>query len=418
MPCFDAAAHLPARPQARALWHWSNYLHALLGGMDGQPLHVNLDETHVWLRSKPRRGSAVCVSERRQHRRVPVERAGTADTRAGYTHVATICDDADVQRALPQLIVVGSRLMSAALHVQLLPQMPANVYLLRTDRGWNSAQLLARVVRLVATAAAGVAPGRPVILSMDAARLHFAFPVLQACRRHGVHFLLIPAQMTWLLQPCDTKAFALYKADVAEFVHRCAAAAADGKTSLSDSIFAVVHAIREVLERRSWSRAFSELGLCGSQDELSHAVLRHLELTSAPVVPAAKPTQDELVCVFPRRTVMPYMFLWHPVRTRATSAATPPSPPLPPPSIPPEEVQRDSDRPWFGRTRSSSATNVVIERAPSEAASSSAAPAQTSPAPHPSAPWMESQQVPPRGPSLPRAKRLPSVKLLPPPAPE
>ena len=88
-----------------------------------------------------------------------------------------------------------------------------------------------RDARRVARATAARKRGLPQRAAAPA-KLHLAVRVLQACRRNGVHFLLIPAQMTWLLQPCDTREFSLYKAFIAEFMHRCAGRSEDGKTYL------------------------------------------------------------------------------------------------------------------------------------------------------------------------------------------
>ena len=46
----------------------------------------------------------------------------------------------------------------------------------------------------------------PVLL-MDCARQHIHRSVFDAAARQGVRLVLIPAKLTWLLQPCDAHVF-------------------------------------------------------------------------------------------------------------------------------------------------------------------------------------------------------------------
>ena len=192
-------------------------------------------ETHVWLRGPPRYRNARSVNALPRQRAPSVERAARAATRAGYTHVAMICDDVALQPFLPQVIIVGKRFLTVERHTGLLTQMPPNLFLLRHEKGWNDSRILSLRVKIMAETLAAAAPGRPAILSMDAARLHLAPAVLQACRRHGMHVLLVPAQTRWLLQPCDRRLFSLYKDEVAEVMQHRAAGAEDGVFGLQDS---------------------------------------------------------------------------------------------------------------------------------------------------------------------------------------
>ena len=142
---------------------------------------------------------------RRQRRRKPPQRnASTAEQRLGFTLVALICDDPAVQPLLPQLIICGMHALSAAQYQAMMAECPRNVYLLRTKKGWNSSDILARHVRILARAIAGATAGRKVLLTMDCARLHLTPAVTRACSDAGVYYHSVPAKMTWLLQPCDT----------------------------------------------------------------------------------------------------------------------------------------------------------------------------------------------------------------------
>ena len=114
------------------MWQWSNHLYEAARAAGRGVLQVNLDETHVVLRQRPRRGNAVVVTTRCRRRRVPVENASTADRRAGFTYVAMFCNDSAVQPLLPQVIICGDRLLTRAHHAAFLRNAPPSVHVLRT----------------------------------------------------------------------------------------------------------------------------------------------------------------------------------------------------------------------------------------------------------------------------------------------
>ena len=402
-------------PQAAAMWQWSNFLHARLGPARAAPLHVNLDETHVCVRSAPLRGNVVDVTQRVRPLVAPVQAATRAETRAGFTHVALICDDPAVQPVLPQVLLVSERLLSRKQHRELMQELPANVILLRTKNGWNNAQLLQRHVKVLGDLLRVHAAERPCFLCMDAARIHLAPAVLRACRRQRLRFLLIPAQMTGLLQPCDARVFSLYKRKVAEVMQESVARDPGRRVGLTDSIQAVCCAVREVMEARPWSRAFDASGLRGDQNAVASSILHALELPAIPPIPSSQPTAADLAPAFPRRCAVPYAELWLPPADGGPADAGQP-PPLPPPDSPPEATVGGNERPWWGRTRSSSSGALAASaHAPAVGTSAAASSASAAPPP-PAEPWPLTPTPPAPAPRLPRAVRLPQARVRPLPA--
>lgn len=161
---------------------------------------------------------------------------------------------------------------------------------------------------------------------------------------------------------------------------------------------------RDVLQGKSWSRAFSELGLRGSQDAVSAAVRSAAGFIAAPAVPVTRPMGPGLTCVFPRRFRVPCGLLWHAARSPAVAAVAPTSPPRPPPASPPPTVERDDARPWFGRARSTSTMDLRSAAASFEPANSSSGPARPRAIPIAPAPWTEPPLPPPTESSAPRGE--------------
>ena len=385
------------------MWQWSNYLHSLASACGSGVLHVNLDETHILVRPPARRGNAVSVAVRRHRRRKPPQRnASLGDQRLGFTLVALICDDPAVQPLLPQLLICGLHALTAAQYQAMLAECPANVYLLRTKKGWNSSEILARHVRILARAIAGATACRKVLLSMDCARLHLTPAVTRACSDVGVYYHLVPAKLTWLLQPCDTHAFARFKRAMHTLTENAATLAVHGRADTCACIRCVFAAILHVLQGNPWKRAFVEVGLCGSQDALGHTVSRRLQLSGHVDVGNTQPSADALKCVFPRRTVVRYTALWPRRRPPPAADDAVPLPPSPPqPSTPPAPTL-PAPPVWFGRTRSTSAIAVAAALPEHHPSASSSTEPSAAAAPAPSEPWRVVPAPPAPPPGRPR----------------
>ena len=112
------------------------------------------------------------------------------------------------------------------------------------------------------------APGRAVLFTLDVARLHLALPVIRACRQYGLMYHLVPAKMSWLLQPCDTRVFAAYKRHFQQASVARQLDSVGGKVGILGVMDAVFDAIRSVLQSTLWRGAFDEVGLCGDQASL------------------------------------------------------------------------------------------------------------------------------------------------------
>jgi hypothetical protein len=190
------------------VWQWWNHARAQIGA-GGQPLRINLDETAICLYQGDVKGT-VFACKRRQ-RDEAVQRVGRGKRRCYMTHVGVICDRPDLQPLMPQFIIGNERIFLARSIAALRAACPGNIILVRQKSAWNNDVLCATVVRrLAAVLAPHTATVQP-ILFLDAVRLHTTPRVLRACATAGIWPIVVPALMTWLLQPLDTDAFLPFK---------------------------------------------------------------------------------------------------------------------------------------------------------------------------------------------------------------
>ena len=106
--------------------------------------------------------------------------------------------------------------------------------LLRRRSAWVDGALCAWIVRRLAHALGHYMPTHQPILFLYALRAHVTNGVFAACAEVQIWPVVVPARMTWLLQPADTHAFLAYKICLQQLCHAARVRAADGDLTLAD----------------------------------------------------------------------------------------------------------------------------------------------------------------------------------------
>lgn len=226
------------------------------------------------------------------------------------THVAFVCDKPELQPLLPQVLIGNESTFLVGLLPTLIAERPPNVRLFRQKSAWNNGPTCAAIIRLLATALAPYTDVMQPILMLDAVRLHTTRHVLAACNASKIWPVLVPAKMTWLLQPLDTDAFLPYKRYLRKAFQDARALSADGNLSIREFLPCVYAAVRHVLQGHCWASVFDKNGFGNSQAHISKYVEHQLQLDAPAGVSADRPTLAQLQCCFPRRTVVPTATLW------------------------------------------------------------------------------------------------------------
>ena len=258
------------------MWQWWNYFSGQVA--PGKvALRINLDETAVCLHQGRRRG--VIFLKRMPRVRVPLSRRRTY-----LTYVALVCDAPEAQRVLPQVIVGNFHTLPAAKMGALRAALPCNVTLIRQRSAWNDNVLCSSIIRMIAAALAPFAGVYQPIIFLDAARCHLKWNVFAACARVGIWPIVVPAKMTWLLQPLDTHVFASFKRHLQAAVLRARCAAAVEGDVLEQLLAALCEAVDAVLSNGSWAHAFASNGFGVGQAGLSARVLEALCAETSPEI--------------------------------------------------------------------------------------------------------------------------------------
>lgn len=400
--------------QATAVWTWSNFLHEQVP-LGQTPLHVNFDETGIRYFQDSRQGHLTEAALRK--RRTPrslTKQVRKGDTRAMMSLATFVCDDEALQPILPQVLLVNTKLLTNAEAEACLHVLPPGVHLWRLEKAWTTGDVMVKLLRTLEESLTPVLHDRKVILSADAFRAHLTKPVFRAAATLGFFYFVIPARMTWALQPLDTHIFAIFKRSLAEKAQAASAASQDGKLSRTILIDCIGQTVMSVLRGRSWKRAFEDCGLTGTQATVSARTCAKLGTASPPPGQRTLPSLEMLQEIFPDKAWIPVddvfrAFIPLTATTRKTRRGTP-EPATSSLAAP------DPRAPWQGRLRSSSALHMeAVQKVPI----TDSACRPPSPAPPPVPPMQEAQSMPPPPgrPRVPRARPLgPPLRCWTPPS--
>lgn len=280
-------------------FRWVN--HAQASAPEGrQPLIINLDETSLAYSFTGSVGTVVCEKYMPDGVQQGTENANTADTRGHVTYVSMITHDSAVQPKVPQVILGNEHRFTKTLLASVKPQVPSNVVLMRCKSAWNCHATMRAILSLLARTLGKLAKDRYVILLLDVHRSHIHGTIFTHARRLGIRLVYIPPKLTSMLQPCDTHLFSHLKCALRE-AWRDARSNAGADISPGEWLSLIFSCIRQVLQGRSWLKAFRSTGALASQKHLSPRVFYRMGLQAAPVAPLGPPSLHETLMLFPQR---------------------------------------------------------------------------------------------------------------------
>ena len=330
--------------EAAATWQWSNFLEAQAA--PGQVVvHINLDETCVKLcPSVPRGAVAIDGGSTKKEALEQEQKASLHARRSAMTFVCSVCDDAIVQRALPQVIIGNEKILPLSAANILNKKDTDNILVLRQKSSWVNQDTMVQIIKLLGACLMAFKETHFFILSMDACPCHCTSKVAKACAKEGLRLLYVPASMTSVMQPCDTHVFAQFKKFISGQLELKRLASSTGEVSIVQIVETICEGASTVVQGKSWLRAFAHAGLRDHQRNLSRRFLRKLQWSEAPVIARDLPSLQQLQQVFRAGAFIPIVDVFRLCLAR--------------------DVHEDSathsqpENPWRGRLRSSSSLKL------------------------------------------------------------
>ena len=292
-----------------AAWQWFNHLLSNTPD-DKRVLRVNLDETAICLFPDSRGGNLFISKEEQPNVNVKQQ-----TKRTYMTHVAIVCDDAEVQKVLPQVIIANEHTIAAGSLEELRAACPPHVHILRRKSAWVNTEVFVEIINLIAGALAPYMDKFQVLLLFDTCPAHTHVRSFNACSRHGLWVHLVPPSLTWFLQPLDTEGFAIYKLRIQREFQDARTRSVVAIGDVAVVLACVCIAIDTVLNTKDWAAAFERNGFAEGQLGIKEHKLRTLGV-AALAVPCDRPSMEQLALCFPRRRKINAAVIWRAVDTK------------------------------------------------------------------------------------------------------
>lgn len=258
---------------------------------------VNVDETPIYRQHQPRKGYVVTSQKKRDlaaYARVPLR-----DRRGQATMLGCLVDDPELQRYMPQFFLTNHKTTTRAEKTKL-SVLPPPLQWVHPSTGWVTASILKQLLTRIRRAVREKRPGAEVVLFMDCATIHIADDVLLHCSRLNIHLALIPAGLTYLLQPLDSHVFAAFKRELSETQEHLRGLNADGMLEARAWVDSVSSAVWKTFVEKEWSHSFAENGMLQHWSSL-RARIQNLLLGCRFPLALREPNDEELATLVGRR---------------------------------------------------------------------------------------------------------------------
>ena len=121
------------------------------------------------------------------------------------------------------------------------------------------------------------------ILVIDALRARAAPQVFRAAAWSSVWLVIVPAKLTWLIQPVDARPFYKYNLSIRKRYLEAMARSAEGELQLPAVLIAVNDAVRYVCQAHEWSKAFDVHGFEERHRHVRQSIVEAAGITKIPL---------------------------------------------------------------------------------------------------------------------------------------
>ena len=184
-------------------WQWHRYNESRVRG-GAKVVLINLDETAVSFAPDLRSGFIVSKTSRQARCLVKKQL-----TRTNATYVATVCDDGDMQKRMPHVIIVDKRKVTQTNMNHLRGNAHANVHVVQKEtKAWNNHAIMLHILQALRNSFSDRPDLQPVLI-LDVAPCHMHRSVIDKAKALGLWLVFVAALITCLVQPLDTHGFLL-----------------------------------------------------------------------------------------------------------------------------------------------------------------------------------------------------------------
>ena len=254
---------------------WSDWLlNDALAGKD--VVVVNMDETSIGNVPASQHGNVI---ERKRLGILPDPSERKPPKLPRCSLMAAISSEPSLQKCLPQVLLPKTpakkkpslRLTSA------ISQAGDPVEAWHGSSGFANSLVVRHWLTRVRRKVHRARPQAQLVVAIDMCSTHKGLTVLRHARQLGLAVILVPARMTWLLQPLDSHIFAPLKQRLRRLVALHKAEQRAGGIDLGSYTSLCGQAIQTTLVSRDWSHVMRGSGLAQGPREVRPALLEHVQ---------------------------------------------------------------------------------------------------------------------------------------------
>lgn len=183
-------------------FHWVDFLQQQVLAAQ-EPLWLNADESAIGYSFPGLKGNIIQKKQWHAGESQPTEKQSKAELRGNITYLALACNQEAMQAQLPQLLIGNKRRFTRALMATITGDTPGNVVILRENSYWMTSAIMHQVLSKIHDGLKETFKEKQVVLMVDTARSHLTREVIKHAGSLGIEILIVPAGLTWLLQPLD-----------------------------------------------------------------------------------------------------------------------------------------------------------------------------------------------------------------------
>ena len=252
--------------EAKIYLSWMNAAHDSFPGR--KVVVINLDETSIPKAYGRTRGTVMTPSAWPEYNSFDMsEHVSRSKTHCFISYCALVASDPLVSARLPQVLLASRKNMNRALEQHADVMLGVRTHLWVRNSAWATQEVFLEILELLVEALEDYRSFFSFILVFDAARVHLNMDVAQKLLFHGIRIVVVPAKLTWLLQPLDTHVFANFKNNLRRRLQKAAIASDDGQWTDQQWIDAVADCITGMQETVH-ENSFSRNGMLGDQGNM------------------------------------------------------------------------------------------------------------------------------------------------------
>ena len=286
-------------PEAAVFWQWNNYLESRAAYAGQQVLRINMDETPVCPYQGGGSGNKLLHGSTGEHTRPHRMQVPKGLSRTFITFLAFVCNDAELQPFLPQILIASESVFKAREFERLQSQAPPNFFLIRAKSHWTNADIMGEVTELLVAIVQHLRPNAYVIWYLDTASSHLFQENLEYAFEMGLNVVPVPKKTTFLLQPLDVFLFHKFKILLRKLYRQQQASQGVAVLSLPLFLQVLYVAMEGALEAMDLEQMFARVGLGGNQAHVKRSIPKYLEAPVLPA-PAREPKPADLRLVLPK----------------------------------------------------------------------------------------------------------------------